>query len=167
MHRELLKRGIACYGSRDITEIPELPLDIPITALDCSNNKLRKISVLPAALEWLQCHNNLELIELPPLPTNLYWLSMFNTTVSRLPRLSKYLHYLDITNTPISYLPILLSFTLESVYMFDTAIAQLPRGASWLVNCTFYGNSIKYHPNIYASDYTLKSRKDAHNYIQN
>lgn len=63
-----------------LTDISYLPIFVNLRELDCSNNQLKELPVLPPTLEKLECYNN-QLTELPALPPTLHYLDCSNNNI--------------------------------------------------------------------------------------
>lgn len=88
---------VNCYNNQ-LTSLPILPNTLE--RLFCSKNKLTTLPTLPATLEDLYCDDN-QLTILPMLPANLEDLDCDNNQLTSLPTLPANLYTLDYSNNPI------------------------------------------------------------------
>ncbi|MFZ7102917.1 MAG: stalk domain-containing protein [Peptococcaceae bacterium] len=92
--------------------------------LNCNDNQVSSLPVLPASLTRLECYRN-QLSSLPELPDGLQWLNCGVNQVSSLPQLPDNLEFLGCWNNQLSSLPDLPD-TLEFLWCQDNQLSSLP-----------------------------------------
>lgn len=128
--------GMACYGVaiRDLTGIQYFK---NLKTLDCSNDSLYSIPVLPPSLLWFNCqYNNVD--TMPVLPVSLTWMECDYNKLSRFTALPANLDTLICSHNQLDSLPALpanLSY-LECEDNTLTGLPMLPNNLYWL-DCAF------------------------------
>jgi uncharacterized repeat protein (TIGR01451 family) len=125
-------------SDNSLISLPVLPNSL--LQLFCSNNLLNNLQTLPDSLTNLSCFNN-PINNLPPLPNALTFLDCGEIQISTLPDLPNSLTYLrcdynQLTNLPI--LPILLT-NLNCAYNQITSIPAVP---NYMVSFSVNNNNI-------------------------
>ena len=137
--------NISCNGSgiRDISGISSF---ISLRILNCSQNELYSLPVLPASLTGLDCSAN-HLIYLPALPTGLTSLNCGNNQFSSLPSLPATLDHLECRDNQLTNLPALPG-TLQVLSCINNRLSSLPALPSALVSVYCAFNSLSNLPNL-------------------
>lgn len=93
--------GLDCSNNQ-LTKLPILPNSIKIL-LDCSNNQLTSLPFLPRKLQGLNCSDN-QLTSLPSLPEKLTRLYCYNNLLTILPPFPKALTTLYCSHNPLLFI---------------------------------------------------------------
>jgi hypothetical protein len=112
---------INCVNN-NISLIPVLPTELQ--KFYCSDNHLDKLPKLPNTITHMTCYNN-NLTKLPELPESLITLSCEKNNIFSLPSLPKNLKHLYCYNNKLDVLPILPQ-SLRSLYCYNNYIKVLP-----------------------------------------
>lgn len=110
-------KSLECLEN-NLTFLPVLPSNL--VKLDCSMNQLATLPALPASLEELSCAVN-KLTKLPNLPSSLKVLYCNFNEIASLPTLPNELEYLACGSNKITCLPKLPS----TIYLGDVALNPL------------------------------------------
>ena len=109
-------------SNNNLTSLPILPKNL--VSLDCSNNNLTSLPKLPRFLESLYCNNN-KLIILPFLPKTLGWLYASDNNLTELPILPLKLRILYCSNNILNKLPVIPS-KVKYLYCINNNLTDLP-----------------------------------------
>ena len=110
--------------SNNITDLTGINGFSSLSALNCADNNLTSLPILPANLRTLHCSNN-KLTALPTLPSTLVNLYCRSNQLLSLPTLPPNLLLLDCSNNKINKIPA-LPFTLKNFYCSYNEIFTLP-----------------------------------------
>jgi uncharacterized repeat protein (TIGR01451 family) len=111
-------------SSQNISDLTGIQYFNILTNLNCRNNQLTNISVLPITLQQLNCNSNLLSI-LPQLPNSLLGLSCDSNSITNLPILPNALFSLTCSNNQLSLLPILPN-SITALNCSNNQISMLP-----------------------------------------
>ena len=75
--------------------------------LDCGQNKLTELPILPKSLIHLRCHGNLGITKLPEMPPTLVILDCWLCSLVALPRLPEGLIELDCAHNKLTVFPVI------------------------------------------------------------
>ena len=95
-----------------------------LNELDCDNNYLTSLSVLPASLRVLHCQNN-QIASISALPLQLTYLECSFNQLTSLPPLNSSLQFLFCTANQLITIPTLPS-SLQKLYCYANQITSLP-----------------------------------------
>ena len=95
-----------------------------ISEINCSNNNLTQLPILPLYLVKLDCSNN-KLSSLPEIPKNLGWLYTADNNLSNLPVMPLSLRILECSNNKLYKLPE-LPRKVKYLYCINNNITDLP-----------------------------------------
>jgi Leucine-rich repeat (LRR) protein len=112
-----------------------------ISEINCSNNNLTQLPILPLYLVKLDCSNN-KLSSLPEIPKNLGWLYTADNNLSELPVMPLSLRILECSNNKLYKLPE-LPRKVKYLYCINNNITDLPYLPDQLHYLDFNNNPIK------------------------
>ena len=113
-----------------------------IVNLECFNNNLKRLPILPNSLKELRCSYN-KLIELPILPNSLKTLDCSGNFILKLPILSNNLVNLYCGNNKLNNLPI-LPINLYHLCISVNLLTKLPKINKHINSIIFDRYKIKY-----------------------
>ena len=109
-------------SNNQLTSLPVLPESL--TTLYIGSNQLTSLPILPPSLITLDCSVN-QLTNLPNLPTSLYRISCSYNNLISLPSLPNSLNYVVCRNNPLTSLPALPS-SLRELLCNNCQLTSLP-----------------------------------------
>lgn len=121
--KEARKNSIDLYYS------PQLHKFTNIIILNCANNNLKYIPVLPRTLQYFYCENN-QLITLPILPSGLIKLHCNKNKLTMLPYLPTTIETLICNDNQLLYLPELNLRTLNTLSCIRNPFIEYLRNGS-------------------------------------
>jgi len=126
-------------SNNNLTQLPILPLYL--VKLDCSDNNLIELPKLPPLLEYLHCNNN-KLSSLPEIPKNLGWLYTADNNLSEIPVMPLSLRILECSNNSITNI-LHIPENMKYMYINSNFLTDLPYLPDQLHYLDFNNNPIK------------------------
>ncbi len=117
-----------------------------LTYLDCHNNSLTSLPILPNSLSYLICHHNL-LTSLPSLPNTLTWIDCFLNSLTSLPALPNSIYHLQCEGNSLTSLPTLPS-SLTKLICHSNSLTSLPTLPGSLTELQCQLNSLTNLPSL-------------------
>ena len=112
---------LECFNNQ-LTSLLLLPSSLQL--FNCSNNRLTSLPPLPSTLQELYCSSN-RLTSLPPLPSTLQRLICYTNQLTHLPTLPSTLQQLDCSINQLTHLPPLPSI-LQRLLCYTNQLTHLP-----------------------------------------
>jgi Leucine-rich repeat (LRR) protein len=147
----------------NIDHLPDITRFKKLKELNCNNNKLVSLPVLPETLKILNCSNN-KLTSLPCFPPNLKFLSCGNNELTSLPKLPENIKTLDCNHNKLNSLPDLPTM-LDSLICSSNKLRSLPNLPDSLTTLFCCNNELTSLPVLSSKLQTLYCRNNKLMYL--